>query len=141
MASSFKRSACVPLLLAGSLQLAACDQRPTLLRDLYGSENDCRNDWGGSEARCEQAPAPGGGSAWYGPQYLFGERQARTGGRDSRFAVQDVHRGDIVYGRSGPRVNSDGNASSGTHGASSVAGDTERRGFGSTGRSFSSSGG
>ena len=67
MSPQHRRSACVPLLLAGSL-LAGCEQAPIPLRDLYLREADCRTDWGES-ATCEPTTTAGGGTGWYGPTY------------------------------------------------------------------------
>ncbi len=65
MSRVFRRSACVPLLLAGTL-LVGCDQAQVPLRDLYARDSDCKLDWG-DNGRCEDTSMAGGGHGWYGP--------------------------------------------------------------------------
>jgi hypothetical protein len=127
MSKAFRRSACVPLLLAGSL-LAGCEQAPVPLRDLYARDSDCKLDWG-DNGRCEQASTTDGGPGWYGPVYNYGRRD--TGGRDNRFGVVDTRNGNIEYGR-GSALRQDWNAR-----AAAAQGGTSRSGFGSSARSSS----
>ena len=148
----FRRSACVPLLLAGTL-LAGCDQAQVPLRDLYARDSDCKLDWGdngrcrfyardsdcklGDNGRCEDTSMAGGGHGWYGPVYNYGARG--TGGRDNRFGVMDTRNGNIEYGR-GSALRQDWNArAAAAHGGSQVAGNgsTTRSGFGTSARSSS----
>ena len=131
----FRRSACVPLLLAGTL-LAGCDQAQVPLRDLYARDSDCKLDWG-DNGRCEETSTSSGGQGWYGPVYNYGARG--TGGRDNRFGVIDTRNGNIEYGR-GSALRQDWNArAAAAHGGSQVAGNgsTTRSGFGTSARSSS----
>jgi hypothetical protein len=141
-----RRSACVPLLLAGSVQLAGCDRPPVVLHDLYRSDRQCLADWG-TAGGCSPGAAPDGTTAWFGPRYAFGNRQAYTLDCENRHAVQDVRTGNIAF--TGQREcrqyqdhrGSSSSASGGYDGGRSTdAGATQRSGFGSSGRMFSGGG-
>jgi hypothetical protein len=135
MSPQRRRSACVPLLLAGSL-LAGCEQAPIPLRDLYLREADCRTDWG-ENATCEPTTTAGGGTGWYGPTYPHGKR--RTSGRDNRYGVVDTRNGNIEYGRGNMLVqNWNARAAAAQRGTVSTdSSGTSRGGFGASARGSS----
>ena len=131
----FRRSACVPLLLAGTL-LAGCDQAQVPLRDLYARDSDCKLDWG-DNGRCEETSTASGGQGWYGPVYNYGARG--TGGRDNRFGVIDTRNGNIEYGRGNMLVqNWNARAAAAQRGTVSTdSSGTSRGGFGASARGSS----
>jgi hypothetical protein len=115
-----KRSAAVTLVLAGTL--SGCGQ-PDAQRDVYVSEADCLKDWNEPQA-CE--PVRDGrtsNSYYYGPHY-FGSAYPSGRPRPNKNAIE------AMRSPGGARV---------AHVANS--GGAQRSGFGSTARSFSSSGG
>ncbi|MFT3717253.1 hypothetical protein [Pseudorhodoferax sp.] len=89
-----------------------------VVRDRYGSEEDCRADWGphGHECTPEQTSSSGGGSsgsgsmggargAWLGPSYEQGDRPA-TARPWSATGADTVTRAG--FGRTGARVSGGG---------------------------------
>lgn len=147
MTKPSKRSACVPLLLAGTVHLSGCERTPLVLHDLYRSDQQCRADWGAAAGGCSPGTAPDGTAAWLGPTYFFGDRQLHALRCDNRHAVQDVRTGNIEFTgardcRQDWESRASSNASGGGHdGARSTdAGGTPRSGFGASGRMLSGGG-
>ena len=136
-----KRSRAITLVLAGTAALTGCES-PLEQRDAYQSLADCQRDWE-APAQCE--PARDGrfaSSYYYGPPY-FGSAYPDGRPRPSPHAMDAVYlqRTGSSPSRSwsGSRT-SFSSSSSASSSRSSSSGSTSRGGFGSSGRSASSSG-
>lgn len=138
-----KRSRTITLVLAGSAVLAGCDS-PLEQRDAYASLADCTRDWDNA-AQCE--PVRDGryaSSYYYGPPY-FGSSYPDGRPRPSAHAMDAVALARPASSTStsrswfGSRSGSWSSSSSSSSSRSSSS-STSRGGFGSSGRSASSSG-
>ena len=136
-----KRSRAITLVLAGSAALAGCEA-PLEQRDAYQSLADCTRDWENA-VQCE--PVRDGryaSSYYYGPPY-FGSSYPDGRPRPSAHAMDAVPLARPATSSSssrswfGSRVGSWTSSSSSSRSSSSS---TSRGGFGSSGRSASSSG-
>lgn len=140
-----KRSRAITLVLAGSAALAGCES-PVEQRDAYASLADCTRDWE-NPAQCE--PVRDGrfaSSYYYGPRY-FGSAYPDGRPRPSPHAMDAVplarsssSSGSRSWFSSGSSSRSWSSSSSSSSRSSSSSGSTSRGGFGSSGRSASSSG-
>jgi hypothetical protein len=120
-----KSSGTVTLVLIGVAALAGCsDER----RDVYASKEDCLADWGNKAEDCTPATDTKNANRgfYYGPLYAAGGFLAGSnwGGSNRSFA------GSRSIGSTSTQSTSSGSTSS-----------SSRGGFGSTGRSSSSSSG
>jgi uncharacterized protein YgiB involved in biofilm formation len=139
-----KRSRTITLVLAGSAALAGCEA-PLEQRDAYQSLADCTKDWE-TPAQCE--PVRDGrfaSSYFYGPPY-FGSSYTDGRPRPSTHAMDAVpvarpasSSSSSSRSWSGSRSSSVSSSSSSSS-RSSSSGSSSRGGFGSSGRSASSSG-
>lgn len=133
-----KRSRAVTLVLAGSAALAGCES-PQEQRDAYQSLADCTRDWE-TPAQCEPVRdgrfAP---SYYYGPRY-FGSSYPDGRPRPSTHAMDAIRVAGTTASSSSSRswFGARSSSSSASHPSSSSS--TSRGGFGSSGRSASSSG-
>lgn len=138
-----KRSRAITLVLAGSAALAGCES-PLEQRDAYQSLADCTRDWE-APAQCE--PVRDGryaSSYFYGPRY-FGASYPDGRPRPSAHAMDAVRVAGTTSSSSGTRAwfssrPSTWSSSSSSTSRSSSSSSTSRGGFGSSGRSASSSG-
>lgn len=140
-----KRSKAVTLVLAGSATLAGCGA-PVEQRDAYASLADCVRDWNNA-AQCEPVRDNRFASNYfYGPPY-FGSSLTDGRPRPSPNAMDAIRVGSASSSTSASRSwfgsrssssfsSSSRSSSSPSHSSSG----TSRGGFGSTGRSASSSG-
>lgn len=137
-----KRSRAITLVLAGSAALAGCES-PVEQRDAYQSLADCNKDWA-APAQC--VPVRDGrfaSSYYYGPPY-FGSSYPDGRPRASTHAMDAVPVARAASSSSSSRTwfgsrSSSWSSSSSSSSRSSSSG-TSRGGFGSSGRSASSSG-
>ena len=140
-----KRSTAITLVLAGSATLAGCSS-PVEQRDAYASLADCVKDWNNA-AQCEPVRDNRYASNYfYGPPY-FGSSLTDGRPRPSPNAMDAVRVASAGSSTSasrswfGSRSSSSFSSSSRSSSSSShSSGSTSRGGFGSTGRSMSSSG-
>ena len=137
-----KRSRAVTLVLAGSAALAGCES-PVEQRDAYQSLADCTKDWANA-AQCE--PVRDGrfaSSYYYGPPY-FGSSYPDGRPRPSTHAMDAVPLARAASSSSSSRSwfgarSSSWSSPSSSSSRSSSSSSTSRGGFGSSGRSASSS--
>lgn len=70
-----KRSKVIPLVLLGTLTLAACgdEEQDTkqLQQQQYKSMADCQKDWGTDQRNCQQQANSHGGFLYMGPRYYY----------------------------------------------------------------------
>jgi hypothetical protein len=119
-----RRSAAVTLVLAGTL--SGCGQ-PDAQRDVYVSQADCLKDWNEPQA-CEPVrDGRASSSYYYGPHY-FGSTYPSGRPRPNRNAIEAVRTAGLHTGTASSRQ---------SYSSSGV----QRSGFGSSARSFTSSGG
>ena len=133
-----RRSAAITLVLAGSATLSGCGA-PVEQRDAYASLGDCIKDWNNA-AQCQ--PVSDGRYAtgyYYGPPY-FGPSLTDGRPRPSPNAMDAVRLTSARSGSSGWSSRSWFSSGSSSSSGSQSSSSTSRGGFGSTGRSFSSSG-
>ena len=133
-----RRSTAIRLVLAGSAALAGCDG-PVEQRDAYASVADCVKDWNDA-AQCQ--PVTDGRYSrgyYYGPPY-FGANLPDGRPRPSPNAMDAVRLDSARSSGSSSRWSSSSSFSGSRSSSSSASSSTSRGGFGSTGRSFSSSG-
>jgi hypothetical protein len=116
METSRKRSAAVTLVLAGTL--SGCGN-PDAQQDVYTNLEACKKDWG-EPSKC--APVADGR---YSSSYFFGPR---------------YYGSSFPSGRPRPSANALEATHAGSGGATHLAGNTVRSGFGSSARSMSSGG-
>jgi len=133
-----KRSRAITLVLAGSAALAGCDA-PLEQRDAYASLADCTRDWDNA-VQCE--PVRDGryaSSYYYGPPY-FGSSYPDGRPRPSAHAMDAVPLARPPSSSSSSRAFFSSRAGSWSSSSRSSSSSTSRGGFGSSGRSASSSG-
>lgn len=136
-----KRSAAITLVLAGSATLAGCGS-PVEQRDAYASKQDCLKDWQSAEL-CEPVRDNRYASSYhYGPPYYAGGSWSLFG-RDrinpspNAMEATRLSPGSVA---SSPKAALASRMGLSSGASRSTSGSTSRGGFGSTGRSFSSSG-
>jgi uncharacterized protein YgiB involved in biofilm formation len=139
---TLKRSRAITLVLAGSAVLAGCDT-PVEQRDAYASLADCTKDWE-TPTKCEPvADGRYARSYYYGPPY-FGSALTDGRPRPSPNAMEAVYLKRAASGSSTSRSwfssRSTSSSSTSRSSSSSSSSSTSRGGFGSSGRSASSSG-
>lgn len=144
-----KRSQSVPLVLLGTLglaTLAGCgpsDPNVPVKQQRYATQQDCLSDWGNDQRNCQRS-----GTGYVGPHYFWNHSGGYPMVIDSngtQRAVTNSH-----FSSPGASSSSVGRAVSSTSSNITVpaqssigraAAPVARAGFGSTGSSFSSSGG
>jgi len=134
-----RRSSAITLVLAGSATLVGCDA-PVEQRDAYASVADCVKDWNDA-AQCQPVSDGRFSRYYYGPPY-FGASLPDGRPRPSPHAMDAVRLSSAASGTASSRswFRSSSSSSSVSRSSSSGSSSTSRGGFGSTGRSFSSSG-
>ena len=130
----------ITLVLIGTAALYGCGEE-TAQRDIYRSQLDCQQDWGGDQGKCETVRSGPHAGYFYGPRYRADGQHAAgatTLPRQGSSAIGTAHlaRNDTSYAAS-PATSSQRPATS-SHGSS--GGQAPRGGFGSSATSHSSGG-
>lgn len=131
---TMKKSRTVPLILLGTLALAACGQAEPQMntrQNQYASADDCRKDWGADSRDCKQSSSGGG---YVGPHYMWNHGAGHPVAIDPATGQQRALTNSYLT-----RPGAVSTARSATTSSFSRAG-ASRGGFGSSGRSFSAGG-
>ncbi len=125
-----KRSTTVPLLVIGTLVLAAGCSRDTqeVKQNSYANRADCEKDWGNDPRNCSQGTGSHSGGAYFGPRYYWDRSIGHP------VAVEPSGETRVL---SGSYLNRGVPSTAKSSTTSSVS----RGGFGSTSHGFSSGGG